>query len=187
MYSNSDKPTYGSIGRLDISAWWVFASPIVTLLRMISVRPMTPEDIPLLATWMVTVPLWQRYNLTTEKARAQFEMAFAREDILLVADMDSERACGFAWCMKQGAFGRSVYLRLIGVRPDLASGGAGSTLLEAAEQEAVKISADLFLLVSDFNHDAQRFYERHGYRRIGEIAGYVLPDVNELIYRKSLR
>ena len=148
---------------------------------------MTPDDIPVLASWMVTVPLWQRYQLTLEKARAQFEAALARQEILLTADCDDVRACGFAWCMQRGAFGRSVYLRLIGVRPDLSGGGMGSALLTAAEEEALKISADLFLLVSDFNQDAQRFYEKHGYQPIGAIPGYVLPDVNELIYRKSLR
>ena len=41
-------------------------------------------------------------------------------------------------------------------------------------------------LVSDFNTDAQHFYERHGYVRAGALAGLVLPDVTELIYWKRL-
>ena len=153
----------------------------------VTVRPMNPEDIPTLASWIEQVPLWQRYRLTSDKAQAQLQSGLERQDILLTADLPGQPACGFAWCIVRGAFGRSVYLRLIGVRPDCAGSGVGSALLHTAEVETVKISADLFLLVSDFNVDAQRFYQRNGYQQIGMIEGYVLPDVNELIFRKRLR
>ena len=46
---------------------------------------------------------------------------------------------------------------------------------------------DLFLLVSDFNLPAQRFYAANGYHQVGAIAGYVCPGIGELIYRKRLR
>jgi hypothetical protein len=48
-------------------------------------------------------------------------------------------------------------------------------------------SSDLFLLVADFNTDAQQFYQRRGYEQVGAIPAYVLPDVTELIYRKRVR
>ena len=86
-----------------------------------------------------------------------------------------------------GAFGRSLYLRLIGVRPDCAGSGIGSALLAEAERAALESGSDLFLLVSDFNADAQRFYRHHGYEQVGAITGYVLPDVSELIFWKRLR
>jgi ribosomal protein S18 acetylase RimI-like enzyme len=85
----------------------------------------------------------------------------------------------------EGAFGRSAYLRLIGVRPDKARSGIGAQLLNHIEQSIS--GTDLFLLVSDFNRDAQVFYRRQGYEQIGAIPGYVLPDVTELIFRKRLR
>lgn len=148
------------------------------------IRPMTTDDIPLVVQWMVEIPLWQRYRLTAERARSQFETALVNQDMVLVADQDSSRACGFAWCLPKGMFGRSPYLKLIGVRQDQASAGIGAALLAAVEQ-AVQ-SDMLFLLVSDFNYDAQRFYQRHGYQRIGVIPGYVLADVNELLFWKRL-
>lgn len=156
-------------------------------MNAINLRRLTPDDIPLLADWMVTVPLWQRYNLRVDQAAAQFETALRRGDILQVADLPEAPACGFAWGMIGGAFGRSVYLRLIGVRPDLAGHGVGAALLDNLEQIAAGVSSDLFLLVSDFNSDAQRFYRRQGYEHIGSIPAYVLPDVNELIFWKRLR
>jgi len=156
-------------------------------MNTINIRRLIPDDIPTLAAWMVTVPLWQRYALTTDRAAAQFETAIRHGDILQVADLADAPTCGFAWGMIGGAFGRSVYLRLIGVRPDLSGCGVGAALLDNLEQIAAGISNDLFLLVSDFNHDAQRFYQRQGYEQIGRIPAYVLPDVSELIYWKRLR
>lgn len=162
--------------------------PFVTILNMdsIRVRPMTLTDIPPIAAWMVQTPLWQRYQLTVERAIKNFERGLERGDVLLVADADVS-SIGFAWCLPQGGFGRSMYLQLIGVQPDQARKGVGAALLDAAEQAALKVSHELFLLVSDFNLDAQRFYERQGYTQIGAIPGYVLPDVTELLYWKQLR
>jgi ribosomal protein S18 acetylase RimI-like enzyme len=87
----------------------------------------------------------------------------------------------------RGAFGRSPYLRLIGVRADMAGSGIGARLLDAMEARAAEVADDLFLLVSDFNEGAQRFYRRQGYVQIGAIPGYVLPEVSELVFRKRLK
>lgn len=153
----------------------------------VSIRPATPDDFAPMAAWLVTIPLWQRYRLNAEKAAHQFVTAHAEGDILLAADHAiGGAACGFAWCMPRGAFGRSAYLRLIGVRPDCGRLGIGAALLETVEHHARALTGDLILLVSDFNTDAQRFYARHGYERIGAIPGYVLPDVTEYILRKQL-
>ncbi len=154
----------------------------------IRVRPMTSDDIPNVAAWMVQTPLWQRYQLTVERATQNFEKAFERSEVLLVADAGADNiGCGFAWCVPQGGFGRSMYLRLIGVRQERARAGVGAALLRGAEGAALKVGHELFLLVSDFNVDAQRFYQRQGYQQIGAIPGYVLPDVTELLYWKQLQ
>jgi len=39
-------------------------------MRALSIRPMVFDDIPILAGWMATIPLWQRYGLTVETVRA---------------------------------------------------------------------------------------------------------------------
>jgi len=59
-------------------------------------------------------------------------------------------------------------------------------LLTAFENACAKHSRNAFLLVSDFNHDAQRFYVRHGYIRVGRIPGLVHADIDEEIYWKRL-
>jgi ribosomal protein S18 acetylase RimI-like enzyme len=154
----------------------------------ISIRPLMAPDIPLIAGWMVATPLWQRYRLTEANARSGLEQALSRADVLLVADAGNEngQACGLVWCLREGAFGRSTYLRILGVQAGHAGLGIGAALLARAEQIAAETTDALFLLVSDFNVEAQRFYQRQGYRQIGAIPGYVLPDVTELIYWKRL-
>jgi GNAT superfamily N-acetyltransferase len=159
-----------------------------SVLPGVSIRPLTVSDIPVVARWLVVTPLWQRYRLTDATARSGLESGLSRADILLVSDGDGGdgQACGLAWCMPEGAFGRSAYLRLLGVRPGYTGLGIGAALLERAEQAAATITREMFLLVSDFNVDAQRYYQRQGYAPIGAIPGYVLPDVTELLYWKRL-
>jgi ribosomal protein S18 acetylase RimI-like enzyme len=152
----------------------------------VTIRPMQHEDIAPIADFMLETPLWQRYGVVREKVQALFEQALSTPDALLVADCDEQKAAGFVWCMAGGAFGHSAYLRLIGVRPELTGAGIGAALLNAAEQAAAKTGDDLFLLTSDFNEGAQRFYRRQGYERVGAIPGYILPDVTELIFRKRV-
>lgn len=152
------------------------------------IRPMQPADIPAVVEWMLATPLWQRYRLTETATHAGFERALAEGDLLLVADADEPggRACGLAWCLRRGMFGRSAYLRILGVRREFAGRGVGAGLLDRAESVLSEATDALFLLVSDFNMDAQRFYERQGYVRVGALPAYVLPDVTELLYWKRL-
>ncbi|MCZ7547197.1 MAG: GNAT family N-acetyltransferase [Anaerolineae bacterium] len=72
------------------------------------------------------------------------------------------------------------------MKPGLEGMGIGAALLGEAERRAASVSREMFLLVSDFNVAAQRFYQRHDYQQVGAIPGYVLPDVAELIFWKRL-
>jgi GNAT superfamily N-acetyltransferase len=147
------------------------------------VRPMFPADVAALAEWMVEVPLWQRYGLTVERITRQFEQGLAGNGHLSVSELDGI-ACGFTWMLPVGGFGRSPYLKQIGVHPAYTGKRLGAALLQHVERQAQTYSKQFFLLVSDFNLDAQRFYKRQGYQQVGAIPAYVLPDVAELIFYK---
>jgi ribosomal protein S18 acetylase RimI-like enzyme len=151
-----------------------------------TIRSMQTKDLPLLAVWMVETPLWQRYGLTIDKAIANFERGMARGEWLIVAEVE-DSVCGFAWVIPQGAFGRSPYLRLIGVQADKAGSGIGTKLMAEVERKSAEVASDIFLLVSDFNTGAQAFYKQRGYTQIGAITAYVVPDITELIFRKRLK
>lgn len=77
------------------------------------------------------------------------------------------------------------YIKRIAVREDLRYLGIGKELMSFAEELILPVTKNVFLCVSDFNKSAIRFYERLGYKMIGEITNYLLEGKHELIMRKS--
>ncbi len=145
---------------------------------------MIPADIPGCAQWIAATPLWQRYHVTEESIGERLQKGLEGRATIYVAERAGE-VLGFLWLVERGAFARSDYVQLIGVRPNERSHGVGRALMEFAEAQSLAQGRDLFLLVSDFNIDAQRFYQRLGYRAVGTLGDYVIPGVGELIYRKA--
>lgn len=146
-------------------------------------RSMQPSDIPACAHLMAESPLWQRYQVTETAAAQRFEQGLAQQAEIMVAELSGEVA-GFIWFVRKGAFGRSGYIMLIGVQANQRSQGIGQKLVEAVEERMFAVVSDIFLLVSDFNEPAQRFYQRLGYHQVGSIPNYILTGVAELIYHK---
>ncbi|MBI5509294.1 MAG: GNAT family N-acetyltransferase [Deltaproteobacteria bacterium] len=149
---------------------------------MSTIRPALLADLPLLAARLSPLPLFTRYGHTATRLEQLLGGALGRGEQLLVIDADGPR--GMAWFLTSGTLGIGGYLRLIAVDPTFQNRGTGAALLAAFETHTFAKSAHAFLLVSDFNDGAQRFYERHGYVRVGALAGLVLPEVNELLYWK---
>jgi ribosomal protein S18 acetylase RimI-like enzyme len=150
---------------------------------------MTDDDAELCAAIMVATPLWQRYGVTLERAAARLSAGIREGAVMLVAvdpEARGDNPLGFVWLVLRGAFNRSGYIPLIAVDPDHRGQRIGEQLLATAEQRTRQAASDIFLLCSDFNHDAQRFYERQGYVQVGALPDYILPGVAELIYRKRL-
>jgi ribosomal protein S18 acetylase RimI-like enzyme len=149
-------------------------------------RRIEEKELPALAAGLARLPLMERYERSEEKLRADLHAAAARGDGLIGAEVGGTLA-GFCWFMLHGTLGMGGYLKLIAVLDGARGRGTGTALLSAYEAEVARASAHGFLLVSDFNESAQRFYERHGWSRVGAIPKLVLPDVDELVYWKRLR
>jgi ribosomal protein S18 acetylase RimI-like enzyme len=150
------------------------------------IRPMSGEDIPLIAGWMTGDALWRRYGIREETIPADFREALERGDLLLIADADKP-ARGFAWCQLNGMFGNQAYLKRIGVDPALTGRNIGGLLLDRLEAVVRESGRNtLYLLVSDFNEGAQRFYRRRGYQQIGAFPDLAVPGVTELLFSKAL-
>lgn len=149
-------------------------------------RNVVPEDVPALASGLARLPLMERYRRDEGKLAADLRAALARGDGLIGAEVGGGLA-GICWFLHNGTLGMGGYLRLIAVLDGAQGHGAGAALLAAYEREVARGAAHGFLLVSDFNVPAQRFYERHGWSRVGAIPRLVLPDVDELVYWKRLR
>lgn len=149
----------------------------------LTIRSLTFADIPGCARWVAETPLWQRYGVTETSFRERLKDGLANGATIYAAER-ARQVVGFIWFVARGAFNWSGYVQLIGVRPGERSQGVGRALMEFAEKEMFTHSRDVFLLVSDFNTDAQRFYQRLGYRQVGILENYVVHGVSELIFWK---
>jgi ribosomal protein S18 acetylase RimI-like enzyme len=101
----------------------------------------------------------------------------------LTATVNDERgrriaaASGHTW-------GGTCQLTSLWVEASHRRAGLGSALLRAVEDEARRRGcAQVVLLTHDFQ--APAFYERHGYRRVGEIDGYPSGHA-QLVYAKPI-
>ncbi|HET7825818.1 MAG TPA: GNAT family N-acetyltransferase [Anaeromyxobacter sp.] len=149
-------------------------------------RPLDPAEIPALARALAELPLMVRYGRGAAALERALAAAHARGEGLLVAE-EGGAVSGLAWFLRDGTLAMGGYLKLIAMLPGAEGKGTGAALLAAFEAETSARSAHAFLLVSDFNVGAQRFYERHGYVRVGALPALVLPEVGELLYWKRLR
>ncbi|MHB8629533.1 MAG: GNAT family N-acetyltransferase [Aggregatilineales bacterium] len=156
------------------------------------IRLFEERDVAVCAAIMAATPLWQRYGVTVQSAAERLNAGLRRmhepdaessATRLFVAESESGAAIGFVWAVRRGAFDRSGYIPLLAVESSQRGGGVGLALLTAAE-DYLRPAPDVILLCTDYNTGAQRFYERHGYVRVGVLPDYIRPGVAELIYRK---
>lgn len=80
----------------------------------------------------------------------------------------------------------SPYLKSIAVWPEFRDRGIGTELLSFAENLFRGISKHFFLCVSSFNKRAQEFYEKNGYKVIGELTDYIIEGESEILLYKRL-
>jgi ribosomal protein S18 acetylase RimI-like enzyme len=152
----------------------------------VTIRPMREADVADCASIVLAIPLWGPYGVTdTEAARAPFGDVLAGTYLGLVAE-DAGRVVGYIVYAIRGTFVHSGYVRSVAVAPDVQRRGVGGRLMDVVEAEILAHGPNVFLLVAAWNTDAQRFYERRGYRRIGELTDYVRRGITEVVYRKTL-
>ncbi len=142
-------------------------------------------DLLALARVTAAQPLLVRYGVTEAGLARDLGRALAAEDGVLVAEGDA--LLGFAWFLRRGTFGRDGFLKLIAVAPGGESRGVGRALLEAVERAVAVDARHLFLMVSDFNQAAQRFYQRAGYVQGGALPGFIKPDITELLFYRRIK
>jgi GNAT superfamily N-acetyltransferase len=148
------------------------------------IEPAGAEDVLLLARWMADSPLLSRYRVTLAGARKALSAAVGAGDLILCSR--SREVEGFAWLsFAPRVLNGAAYLRLLLVAAP--GRGVGAQLLAAAEAAVRPHANHLYLLATTDNIDARRFYERHGYRHVGDLPGLVWPDLDEAFYHKPLR
>ncbi len=122
---------------------------------------------------------WRRLGRTSEDGLRLFSNPLAE---IFVVWAGSEVA-GFGILLMHGAL--RGYIQSIGVMPQWRSRGIGSRLIAYIEERVFGETPNVFLCVSSFNHDAQRWYKRLGYEQVGELKDYLVRGHSELLMRKT--
>jgi ribosomal protein S18 acetylase RimI-like enzyme len=91
---------------------------------------------------------------------------------------------GFILLNVKGAF--LGYIQSLCVAPRWRGQGVGRKLVDFAEERVFGQHPNMFICVSSFNHDAQRFYRRLGYEVVGELKDYLVPGHSEILLRKTI-
>jgi ribosomal protein S18 acetylase RimI-like enzyme len=154
---------------------------------LITVRDAVPGDPARLGRALGGLPLFARYGMTPAELEKNLTGALERGEGLVVAEAAEAELVGFAWFQSRGTFATGGYLRLIAVDAAWQAKQVGRALLDEVERRVGAVTRTLFLLVSDFNVAAQRFYESRGYTQAGRLARFVRDDIDELVYWKRLR
>lgn len=94
---------------------------------------------------------------------------------------------GFIWYLPKGAFHSFPYLHIISVKETYRSKGIGKKLMDFVEELAFVNADKIFLVVADFNPEAKRFYDKMGYRQVGEIPSLYRKGITEYLMMKEKR
>ena len=77
------------------------------------------------------------------------------------------------------------YIQLLAIFPEFQNRGFGEQILKFAEAKIFQHTKNVFLSVSSFNVRAQKFYERLGYERVGELPNFLTTGFSEILMRKT--
>lgn len=169
----------------------------------LSISDLVMEEIPAAADLLSRLDLMRRYERTEQVLSRSLTAALSAlsepQNRIIVARTEpsltrTETSCpnepaemaGLAWFAVKGTFLLGGYLKLLAVFSPFQRKGIGQALLAEAEKQTRACSSRMFLLVSSFNEQAQRFYEAMGYNRAGLLEDLVVPGIDELIYWKQL-
>lgn len=120
------------------------------------------------------------YKVVVDYTPTEADNAVVREGIVAFNEnVLGERDKAFSIFLKNGqgkVFGgiqafmgtESLYIDVLWVKENLQKQGYGKKLLDAAEQEAIK-NGCIFSAVDTFDFQAEEFYLKNGYNRVGEL------------------
>jgi GNAT superfamily N-acetyltransferase len=147
------------------------------------IRAASQADFAELGRRLAPLPLFAAYGLDAALLAQRWTVGMKRGDGLLVAEIDGVLS-GMCWFLRGGTFATGAYLRTLAVAPGEQNRGTGAALLEAFEADCGKPPGGWFLLASDFNEGAHRFYQRHGYVEVGRLPGFAKEGVIERVFWK---
>jgi [ribosomal protein S18]-alanine N-acetyltransferase len=137
------------------------------------------EDARVCARLMATSEPWVTLGRSVEAS-----LAIVRDPTREVyLARDPHGIAGFLILCMTGAF--VGYIQTICIDPRCRGQGLGSKLVAFAEERILRVSPNIFMCVSSFNHGARRLYQRLGYTVVGELSDYIVQGESEILLRKT--
>ena len=137
-------------------------------------------------TWaaelMASSEPWTTLHITLDQCRSACS---DKGNQVYIANIIDE-PCGLLILQDRGVAG-SPYIKSVAIAPNHRSKGIGKLLLDFAENMYRPASKHIFLCVSSFNQQAQKFYLTNGYETVGEFKDYIVDGYSELLMHKRLR
>jgi len=151
-------------------------------MQKFQIAPATEEERDWAAALMAGSEPWITLGATLDQCR---KACHDPEYLVYVAHCGPQ-PCGVIVLQRRGVAG-SPYLKSIAVAAEYRSKGAGTALMDFAEDLFRSEAGHIFLCVSSFNPRARALYERRGYQAVGELRDYVIAGASEILMHKRLR
>jgi ribosomal protein S18 acetylase RimI-like enzyme len=125
--------------------------------------------------------IWERTGISTPgrgDSAEVIENTLRRSGRLLVlVDKESDTVVGTAWLTNDG---RRLYLHHFAIDPKFQGGGLSKPLLREALKVAKETGLQVKLEVHRGNERAIHFYEKAGFKRLGDYDVYIIRDLNTI-------
>lgn len=152
-------------------------------LGMCQLRHVTKKDAKFLSVELASIDPWKTLGSTREEFEQGFQSQTNSTNTYAVIFEDNPVgviSVRYPWLL-------GPYLGFLGIIPQAQGKGIGKTLMNWLAETAHKHSArNIFICVSEFNHDAQAFYRACGYEKVANLEGLILDEYDEFLMRKRL-
>jgi ribosomal protein S18 acetylase RimI-like enzyme len=122
--------------------------------------------------------LWDAYFQNNPTHEATLEEMISKKQVY-VATNKTNQCIGFMGVINNGCFQNFSYLATLAVIKRYRNKGIGKALVNKFESIGFKRADRVFILVSDFNNIANKFYGKLGYKKVGNIPDLYKAGISE--------
>ena len=149
----------------------------------VTLRALPPGEPARLGPLFATIAPWARLGYKGEALAtylAAIEKSAPRYAIMIGNEVAGAACVRLNWL-------RGPYVQFLGILPAYQKRKLGAAFLAWLTHEARRNGEqNVWVLASNFNADALRFYEANGFQRAGEIPDLVAPGTAEILLRRRL-
>ncbi len=122
---------------------------------------------------------WKTLGITMEMMLKTLKDPLHKTYLVLI----NEQIAGTFVLQERGAF--TGYIKSIAVKKEWQGHKIGELMMTFIEDKFFLSGSNVFLCVSSFNKNAQRFYQNLGYKEVGILTDYVVKGYDEILMRKT--